>query len=290
MRLVEPFGSGGGPDVVARPIAERLSELWGQPALVENHPGGGSTTAPALVSEAPADGHTLLVNTSAHAYSAALARDLPYDPLRSFAPVAALTSQPYVLVAGKWTGITTIADLVDAGKAEKDGLRFASTGVGTGTHVAVERLNRDLGIAAVHVPPGPVHAISDVIAGCVAAHTAYAMAPISIAAPYLVTGELVALGVSTARPSSLLADVPPLDAAGVPGFDFPFWYGLWAPARTPAWIVDQLADDIGNALATPEVVERLRRHDAVPMTMTRLQFAAFVKEESEVGVQLASGA
>jgi tripartite-type tricarboxylate transporter receptor subunit TctC len=129
-----------------------------------------------------------------------------------------------------------------------------------------------------------------VIAGCVAGHTTYAMSPISIAAPYLERGDLVALGVSTARRSSLLPQVPPLAQAGVPGYDFPFWYGVWAASRTPAWIVEELAQDIATAVARPELVDWLIRHDATTMTMTRTQFAAFVVAESEMAARLISSA
>src|SRR5712671_5637934 len=129
VRMIEPFGAGGGPDLIARAVSPRLSELWGQPVTVENHPGAGSTAAPALVAKSPADGYTLLINTSAQAYSAALLKNLPYDPLNDFIPVAPLTSQPYVLVAGKLAGITTVGELVAAAKAKPAKLKFGSTGL-----------------------------------------------------------------------------------------------------------------------------------------------------------------
>src|SRR5437879_5848730 len=132
VRMVEPFGAGGGPDVLARALSPKLAELWGQPVTVENHPGAGSTAGPALVAKSPADGYTLLVNTSAQAHSAALLKNLPYDPLKDFIPVAPLTSQPYVLVAGKPAGITTVFELVAAAKAKPGKLKFGSAGVGTG--------------------------------------------------------------------------------------------------------------------------------------------------------------
>ena len=116
VRIIEPFGAGGGPDLVARAISPKLSNLWGQPVTVENHPGKGSTEAPALVAKSPPDGCTLLVNTSAQAYSALLVKELPYDPLKDLIAVAPLTSQPYVLVSGKSSGITTVRELIAAAK------------------------------------------------------------------------------------------------------------------------------------------------------------------------------
>ena len=132
VRLIEPFGAGGGPDLLARALAQKLSELWGQPVTVENIPGAGATAGPAKVAKSSPDGYTLLVNTSAQAYSAALSKDLPYDPLKDFIPIAALTSQPYVLVAGKAAGITTVGELIAAAKSKPGQLKFGSTGSGHG--------------------------------------------------------------------------------------------------------------------------------------------------------------
>ena len=126
VRIIDPFGAGGGPDLLARALAPKLSELWGQPVTVENHPGAGATTGPALVAKSPADGYTLLINTSAQAYSAALSKNLPYDPLKDFIPVAALTNQPYVLVAGKRADITGISHACSRGRTSAIGSR--STG------------------------------------------------------------------------------------------------------------------------------------------------------------------
>src|SRR5712671_5699559 len=141
VRMVEPFGAGGGPDVLARALGPKLAELWGQPVTVENHPGAGSTASPALVAKSPADGYTLLVNTSAQAYSAALLKNLPYDPLKDFIPIAPLTSQPYVLVAGKEAGFTTVGELTAAAKPKPGEFKFGSTGIGTSTHLGIEKFN-----------------------------------------------------------------------------------------------------------------------------------------------------
>jgi tripartite-type tricarboxylate transporter receptor subunit TctC len=287
VRMVEPFGAGGGPDLIARAISPKLSELWGQPVTVENHPGAGATAAPALVAKSPADGYTLLVNTSAQAYSAVLVKNLPYDPLKDFIPVAPLTSQPYVLVASKSSSITTVTQLIAAAKAKPDELRFGSTGTGTGTHFGLEKFNLAAGIKAIHVPAQPGEAIADVIANTVAGRTTYMMAPISYALPDIHAGNLRALGVTTKKRSSLLPDVPTIAEAGVPGFDYPIWYGVWVPAGTPAEVVDKLAKDIARALAAPDVRDRLAKHGADPMSMTQPEFARFVQSESESAAHIA---
>jgi tripartite-type tricarboxylate transporter receptor subunit TctC len=280
--VVEPFGVGGGPDLVARALAHELAQLWSQPVRVENRPGRGSTAAPAFVASAPPDGYTLLVTTSAHAYSAAAVTDLPYDPLRDFVPVAALTSQPYVLVTGSRSGgSTTLLGLIEAARARPGALTFATTGVGTGTHLAIEELNLAAGISAKHVPPGRDEAISDVVAKAVRGETDCVMSPISIADPLLRGGQLAALGVTTTGRSPLLPDVPAIDEAGVPGYDFPIWYGLWARAGTASAIVDKLATDVASSLAAPALRDHLSREGAKPTSMTQPEFARFVLAESQ---------
>ncbi len=286
VRIIEPFGAGGGPDLMARAISPKLTELWGQPVTVENHPGKGSTEAPALVAKSTADGYTLLVNTSAQAYSAALVKTLPYNPLKDFIPVAPLTSQPYVLVAGKSSGITSVAELIAAAKAKPGELKFGSTGVGTGTHLGIETFNLEASIRAAHVPAQPGDAIADVIANAVAGRTTYMMAPIQLALVVIRAGKLRALGVTTQKRSSLLPDVPTIAEAGVPGFDYPIWYGVWVPAGTPAEVVEKLARDIARALAAPDVRDRLAKHGAHPISMTQPEFARFVVSESENAVRI----
>src|SRR5260221_13790521 len=229
VRMVEPFGAGGGPDVLARALGPKLAELWGQPVTVENHPGAGSTAGPALVAKSPADGYTLLVNTSAQAYSAALLKNLPYDPLKDFVPVAPLTSQPYVLVAGKLAGITTVGELVAAAKAKPAELKFGSPGLGTGTHLGVEKFNLEAGIKAIHVPARQGDAIADTNANTVAGRTDYLLAPIPLALDDIRAGRLRALGVSTKKRSYLLPEGPTIAEAGGPGFDYPIWDWAWLP-------------------------------------------------------------
>ena len=290
VRIIEPFGVGGGPDVVARAISPKLSELWGQPVTVENHPGKGSTEAPALVAKSPPDGYTLLVNTSAQAYSAALVKTLPYDPLKDFIPVAPLTSQPYVLVAGKSSGITSVGELIAAAKAKPGELKFGSTGVGTGTHLGIEKFNLEAGIRAAHMPAQPADTIADVMGNAVAGRITYMLAPIQLALVEIRAGNLRALGVTTTTRSALLPKVPTISEAGVPGFNHPIWYGVWVPAGTPAEVVDKLARDIARALAAPDVRDRLAKDGANPMSITQPEFARFVVSESENAARIAKAA
>jgi tripartite-type tricarboxylate transporter receptor subunit TctC len=290
VRIIEPFGAGGGPDLLARALAPKLSELWGQPVTVENVPGAGATAGPAQVAKSPSDGYTLLINTNAQAYSAALLKDLPYDPLKDFIPIIPLTSQAYVLVAGKATGVTTVGGLIAAAKAKPGELKFGSTGIGTGTHVGVEKFNQAAGINALHVPPSPNDSNADTIANAIAGRFTYYLAPISLALPHIRDGTLVALGVSTARRSTLLPEVPTMAEAIVARFDFPIWYGIWAPADTPTGVVDKLANDIGRVLTGPDLREWIAKHGGEPMSMTHPEFVRFVESESEVTARLMKAA
>jgi len=205
--------------------------------------------------------------------------------LKDFIPVAPLTSQPYVLVTGKTSGITTVAELVAAAKPKPGELKFGSTGMGTGTHLGLEKFNLGAGIKAVHVPARPGDAIAETIANTVAGRTDYLLAPIPLALADVRAGKLRALGVSTKRRSPLLPEVPTIAEAGVVGFDYPIWYGIWVPAGTPARVVDKLAKDIARALAEPDLRDRLAKHGADPMRMTQAEFARFVSSESETAAR-----
>jgi tripartite-type tricarboxylate transporter receptor subunit TctC len=243
-----------------------------------------------LVAKSPADGYTLLLNTSSQAYSAVLSKTLPYDPLNDFVPTASLTSQPYLLVAGKPAGVKSVGELVAAAKAKPGQLRFASTGVGTATHLGAVKFNLVTGIEAMDVLPRPNDAIADVLTGTIDGRTTYMFAPISITLAPIRDGKLIPLGVSTAQRSILLPDVPTIAEAGVTGFDFPFWYGMWVPAGTPARVVDKLSNDIARVLAEPDMREWLAKHGALPMNMTQPEFARFVRNESESAARLIKSA
>ncbi|MEZ0449292.1 Bug family tripartite tricarboxylate transporter substrate binding protein [Cellulomonas sp. ICMP 17802] len=280
VRLVEPFGAGGGPDLLARELAPWLSSIWHQPVVVENVPGDGSTAAPALVAESPADGHTVLINTSAQAYIGAVSPDLPYEPLDDFSPVAPLTQQAYVFVTGRDSGIGTLHDLVSAAAARGTDLTFGSTGAGTGSHLGAALLHLEAGVTAVHVPPAPGDSIVEVVAAVARGDTDHVLSPIAIVEPYLDAGTLVALAVSTARRSAWLPDVPTVAEQGIEGFDFPIWYGAWVRAGTSVDIVQALGTDFSDAMASSELQGWCTRHGVEPMRIATADFGQFVLDEA----------
>jgi len=169
-------------------------------------------------------------------------------------------------------------------------MKFGSTGIGTGTHLGLVKFNLEAGIEAEHVPPQPGDAITDVIANAVAGRTTYMMAPIQLALADIRGGRLRALGVTTKKRSSLLPEVPTIAEAGVSGFDYPIWYGVWVPAGAPDRVVHKLAKDIARALATPDLRDWIVKHGGDPMSMTQPEFARFVVRESESAARSARAA
>ena len=195
-----------------------------------------------------------------------------------------------MLVAGETTSLATVSALIAAAKAKPGQLRFGSTGVGTGTHRGIEKFNLAAGINATHIPARGSDAIADTIANTIAGRTDYALSLIPTTLPISGQAKLLPLGVSSARRSSALPDVPTGAEAGVPGFDFPIWYGIWAPGATPAGVVEKLAQDIARALLDPAVRASLLKHGAEPMTMTQSDFARFARGESESAARIVQAA
>ena len=287
VRVIVPFTAGSGLDIVARMLSQKLTEFWGQPVAVENHIGVGGTVGAGVVAKSPPDGYTLLVNTTAHAVNVALYSKLPYDPVKDFVDVSPLVAQPYVLVAGTSAGIKTVSDLIAAAKAKAGQLKFGSAGTGSGTHMIAEKFRLAAGIDVVHLPnKGGPEANADAIAGRVT----YWFPPIAVALPQVREGRLLAVGMSSARRSSLLPDVPTIAETGLAGFEDTIWYGMWAPAATPAEVVNQLSKDVARALATPDVRDRLSKLGAEPMNMTPAEFARFVRSESDGAVRVVKAA
>jgi tripartite-type tricarboxylate transporter receptor subunit TctC len=229
------------------------------------------------VVNSPADGHTLLVHSSGYAINAALNPALPYDPRRDLVDVAPLGSQPMVLVVSPASGIGSVQELIAAARAKPGELAYGSSGIGSGAHMNGEKFRIAAGVALIHVPyKGGADAINDTIAQ----RLGFTFNTVTLALPHIREGRLRALGVSSAQRSALLPEVPTI-AESVPGFEFSFWNGLWAPAGTPAPIVARIARDVARAAAQPDMRERLANLGAEWVEMTPAEFSRFVQAEIE---------
>ncbi len=274
VRVVIPFTPGSASDIVGRLVARKLSELWGQPVVVDNRSGAGGSIGSAVVVRAAPDGYTLLVSTNAHAANPAIYKNLPYDTLKDFVNLAPLAGHANVFIVGPQQGFKTLADFLAAAKAKPGQLNFSSAGVGSATHLNLEKFKLDARVNVTHVPyKGTPEAIADTITGRVCCY----FAPITAVVPYVQTGRAVALGVSTAKRAPLLPDVPTIAEAGVPGFDFSLWVGLWGPAGMPAKLANQINQNVNRALAAPDLREQFTKLGAEAMNMTLAEFTAFTR-------------
>jgi tripartite-type tricarboxylate transporter receptor subunit TctC len=287
VRVVVAFSPGGVTDIIARTIGGKLAELWGQPVVIENRPGAGGSIAAVAVSRAPADGTMLLVHSSGYAINAALNPALPYDPRKDLVDVAPLGSQPMLLVVSPASGIASVRDLIAAAKAKPGELAYGSAGIGSGAHLNGEKFRIAAAVDVLHVPyKGGAEAIQDTIAQ----RLGFTFNTVTLALPHIREGRLRPLGVSSAQRSALLPDVPTIAEAGVPGFEFSFWNGLWAPAGTPPQIVERIARDVARAVAQPDVRERFANLGAEAMDMTPAQFSRFVQSEIEDAARIGKAA
>ena len=278
VRVIVAFSPGGVTDVIARTVAGKLAELWGQPVVVENRPGAGGSIATVAVARAPADGYVLLVHSSSYAINAALNPSLPYDPRKDLVDVAHLGSQPMLLVVSPASGIRSVQDLIAAAKAKPGSVAYGSAGIGSGAHLNGEKFRIAASLDVLHVPyKGGAEAIHDTIAQ----RLGFTFNTITLALPHIREGRLRPLGVSSAQRSTLLPDVPTIAESGVPGFEFTFWSGLWAPAGTPPALIERIGRDVIRAIAQPDVRERFANLGAEPVEMTPAQFARFVRSETE---------
>ena len=276
--IIVPFTPGSATDISARAVQQKLSEFWGQPVIIENRPGAGGTIGAGMVAKAAPDGYTLLVHSSGHAANPAIYAKLSYDTFKDFAEVTPVAGQATVLVVAPSTGYKTLADLMTAARARPGALNFGSAGNGSGTHLAGEKFKGMSKLDLLHIPyKGTPEAVTDTIGG----RLTYYFAPIAAALPHVRDGKLVALAVSTAQRSSLLPDVPTVAQAGLPGFSFNLWTGMFAPAGTPQAVVEKIAADVQRAWAAPDVKDRLGKMGLEPMPMTPTEFKAFVKSEVE---------
>ncbi len=287
VRVIIPFTPGSGIDIIGRSVSQKLSEMWGQPVVVENRTGAGGTVGAGVVAKSPADGYTLLVNSNAHTVTPALYSSLPYDTLKDFVEIAPLANLGQVLVVSPSAGVKSVSELIAAAKARPGQLTFASPGTGSGLHFTGEKFRLAAGIDVVHIPyKGGPEAMTDVMMGRVT----YWITSIGTALPFIQGGKLLALGVTTRQRSALLPDVPPIAEAGVAGFEDSLWFGMWARVGTPSDIVNKVATDISRTLAAPDLRDQFRKLAAEPMNMTPTEFARFVRSETDAAARVAKAA
>ena len=276
VHVIITFPAGRATDSVGRGVAQTRSELWGQPVLPENRAGAGGSIGTAVVAKSAPDGYTLLINSSAHAVNPAFYAKLPYDTLKDLVDIAPLAGQPNVLVVPPNSPIKSVADLIAAAKAKPGAINFASAGVGSGTHLNLEKFKLATGVSVTHIPyKGTPEVLGDLLSGRVD----YYFAPISAAISAMRSGKLRPLAVSTAKRSTQLPDVPTVAESGAPGFEFTLWFGLWAPAGTPANVVEKINRDVNRAIADPGVSAQLAKLGNDTMSMTPAEFGKFVRRE-----------
>jgi tripartite-type tricarboxylate transporter receptor subunit TctC len=280
IRLVIPFPAGGATDIIGRTVAQKLATMLGQQVVVENRPGAGGTIGADAVAKAAPDGYTLLMATSStHAVGPALNPKMPYDAFRDFAPIAHVANAPSVLVVGRGFPATTVQELVTLLKRSPGKYNFGSSGIGTYPHLSAEMFKwRAGGLFVVHIPyRGTGLVISDLVSGQIA----FLMDSIVSAQPHIADGKVRPLAVSGAQRSPSAPTVPTFAEAGIAGMDFSNWFGVFAPAGTPAEIVQRLNRELNAAVRSPEVMERLQRAGADPVTGTPEQFARVYRDEYE---------
>ena len=253
IRIVVPFTPGGPNDILARMIGQRYTAVWGQQTLVDNRPGGGTVIGTDIVAKAPADGHTLLMVSTSHAANPSLMSKLPFDTLRDFVSVGQAVSSPNVLVVHPSVPARNTRELLDIAKARPGQITFASGGSGAATHLAGELLKILGGVEMTHIPyKGAGPATIDLISGQVT----WMFGTILPTIPHVRSGKLRALAVSGKRRAEVLPEVPTV-AEHVPGFEASSWYGVFAPARTPAEVIIKLNQEMARALTPVEVRQRL---------------------------------
>jgi tripartite-type tricarboxylate transporter receptor subunit TctC len=288
VRAIVPISPGSGTDIVGRVVTRKLSTLWGQPVVVENRPGAGGSLGTAIAAKAPPDGYTLLVHAvGAHAASAALNPNLPYDALKDLIAIAPLVRLPQVIVVAPSTGIKSVSELIANAKAKPGQLNFASPGIGSGVHFTGEKFKLAAGIDVVHVPyKGGPEAMTDVMMG----RATYWIPSLGTALPLIQSGKLLALGVTSRQRSSALPAVPTIAEAGVADFEDALLFGVWAPAGMSSDIVNKLAKDIAEACASPDVREQFHKLAGEPTSMGSAEFARLVRAEFDAVAEIAKAA
>jgi len=277
VRIIVPFGAGGGTDIQARLLSKKFYESMKQTYVVDNRAGAGGNIAASLAAHAPADGYTLFYNTSSLVIAPAMSTKLSFDPIKSFTPVVLVATVPIVLAAHPSANITTTQHLIELAKAKPGALRYASSGIGTITHLASALLATETGIVLTHVPyKGAAPALQDLVGG----HVELMSEVVNTVLPYAKQGTLKVIATATHKRLAALPDVPTFDEAlGTKGFEMGAWQGVVVPAGTPADVVARLNEEFNKALQDPQVRERLHQQGAEPLGGTADSYARYLGTE-----------
>ena len=276
VRMIVAFTAGSETDFFARIVGQKMAEHWNQQVVVDNRPGAGGVLATKLVAAASPDGYTIYMNSMAHAITPAIYTNLPYDTLRDLTGIAQVSGVPNVLIVPPAQGVKSVKELIALAKQKPGQLTFGSAGVGSGMHINGEQFRLAADISVIHVAyKGGPEALTDALAGRIN----FVFSPIGLALPLVRDKRLLALAVSPATRSPALPDVPTVAEAGLPGFEFDTWYGLFAPAKTPRHVVKKISAEAANILKLPDVKERFDVRGAVPRPSTPEEFNQFVRAE-----------
>jgi tripartite-type tricarboxylate transporter receptor subunit TctC len=276
MRFIVPFPPGAATDAFARIVSQRLAERFGQPVVVDNRAGAGGTIGTDAAAKAPPDGHTILMAPTSHAINATLYRKLPYDPVADFAPITLLASLPNALFATLSLPARNAAELIALARSRPGQLNYGSGGNGSAAHLAMELFRSKAGIDMVHVPyKGGGQALTDLIGG----QLALTFISVYTALPQVKAGRMKSLGVASARRSPTVPDWPTIAESGLPGFEFTAWYGILAPAGTPAAVVAKLNREIVAIANLPEIRDKALSQGAEMIAGSSAEFGQYLRAE-----------
>jgi tripartite-type tricarboxylate transporter receptor subunit TctC len=278
VRMVVPFPAGGSTDIVGRTVAQKLSEMWGQPVVVDNRPGGGTSIGTDAVAKAAPDGYTLLVTPAPFTINPSLLAKLPYDALADFAPITLINTTPLVLVVNPGVPAKSVKELIALAKSKPGKLNYGSSTIGGSNHLAGELFNAMAGVRMVHIPyKGNAPALIDLVGG----HIDLIFNGVTSALPLIKGGKLRALAVTSMQRSNAMPDLATMDEAGIKGFEAVAWNGLGAPAKTPREIIARINSDVIKIVRSPELKERLTAEGSDPVGNTPDQYAVFLRNEIE---------
>ena len=284
VRIIVGFLPGSSNDTLARFVGARLGERLGQQIVVDNRPGANGIIGGEVTAKANADGHTLLLMSVSHAMSAAVYPKLPYDPVKSFTPIAMLGTGPLALVAHPSFAANSVKELIDLAKAKPNALTYSSAGTGGINHFGGALFSRAAGVQLTHVPyKGGAPALTDVIGGQIS--MMWGTMPLSLA--QIRAGRVKALGVTSNKRSPLLPQVPTIAESGVPGYEIVTWWGMLAPAGVPASIAGRLNTEISGIISQPDAAQRLAAEGAEPWPLSNAAYAKIIQSEIEKWTRVA---